>query len=110
MKAENHDREEEVVFEAPAVDLENEVEQGAIGSEEGAIEVGDEALATEEPESKKVHMKVAADAPWSARMWEVFTTFWPLGLIAFGGPQVRRFISTRFRGRNILSSSNIYFG
>jgi hypothetical protein len=37
---------------------------------------------------KKHHMKVAADAPWSERMWEVFSTFWPLGLIAFGGPQV----------------------
>ena len=32
-------------------------------------------------------MTVAADAPWSAQMWEVFTTFWPLGLVAFGGPQ-----------------------
>ena len=39
--------------------------------------------------TKKVHMKVAADAPWSERMWEVFSTFWPLGLVAFGGPQVR---------------------
>lgn len=45
--------------------------------------------ADETTDKKKVHMKVAADAPWSARMWEVFTTFWPLGLIAFGGPQVR---------------------
>jgi chromate transporter len=27
------------------------------------------------------------DAPWSSRMWEVFTTFWPLGFVAFGGPQ-----------------------
>jgi hypothetical protein len=35
---------------------------------------------------KKIQM-VAADAPWKDRMWEVFTTFWPLGLIAFGGPQ-----------------------
>ena len=39
---------------------------------------------------KKVHMKVSADAPWSERMWEVFSTFWPLGLVAFGGPQVKR--------------------
>mmetsp|Transcript_14483 Transcript_14483/g.18916 ORF Transcript_14483/g.18916 Transcript_14483/m.18916 type:complete len:504 (-) Transcript_14483:300-1811(-) len=30
---------------------------------------------------------VSADAPWSVRMWEVFTTFWPLGFVAFGGPQ-----------------------
>lgn len=27
------------------------------------------------------------DTPWSTRMWEVFTTFWPLGFVAFGGPQ-----------------------
>lgn len=27
------------------------------------------------------------DIPWSTRMWEVFTTFWPLGFVAFGGPQ-----------------------
>jgi hypothetical protein len=39
-------------------------------------------------ETKKTHMKVAADAPWKDRMWEVFSTFWPLGFIAFGGPQV----------------------
>jgi|AntRauTorckE5430_2_1112549.scaffolds.fasta_scaffold21042_1 chromate transporter len=27
------------------------------------------------------------DIPWRTRMWEVFTTFWPLGFVAFGGPQ-----------------------
>jgi hypothetical protein len=37
--------------------------------------------------SKQIRMTVAADAPWTARIWEVFTTFWPLGLVAFGGPQ-----------------------
>jgi hypothetical protein len=37
-------------------------------------------------EKKKVKT-VSADAPWGERMWEVFTTFWPLGLVAFGGPQ-----------------------
>ena len=30
---------------------------------------------------------VIEDIPWGTRMWEVFTTFWPLGFIAFGGPQ-----------------------
>jgi hypothetical protein len=40
-------------------------------------------------DDKRTKMKVAADAPWSERMWEVFTTFWPLGFVAFGGPQVR---------------------
>ena len=50
-----------------------------------------EEEATEDEEDgkkKKTVMKVAADAPWKDRMWEVFTTFWPLGFIAFGGPQV----------------------
>jgi hypothetical protein len=37
-------------------------------------------------EKKKVKT-VSADAPWGERMWEVFTTFWPLGFVAFGGPQ-----------------------
>ena len=41
----------------------------------------------QEGDKKKIHMKVAADAPWVDRMWEVFHTFWPLGLVAFGGPQ-----------------------
>jgi hypothetical protein len=27
------------------------------------------------------------DIPWKTRMWEVFTTFSPLGFVAFGGPQ-----------------------
>jgi hypothetical protein len=43
----------------------------------------------EEAKQKKKMKLVAADAPWSERMWEVFSTFWPLGFIAFGGPQVR---------------------
>ena len=30
---------------------------------------------------------VEEDTPWSTRMLEVFTTFWPLGFVAFGGPQ-----------------------
>ena len=52
-------------------------------------EAGEKIQAEEEEtkKSKKRHMTVAADAPWSERMWEVFSTFWPLGLIAFGGPQ-----------------------
>lgn len=40
-----------------------------------------------ETDDKRIRMTVAADAPWTERMWEVFTTFWPLGFIAFGGPQ-----------------------
>ena len=34
---------------------------------------------------KKTIMKVAADAPWKDRMWEVFTTCWPLGFVAEAG-------------------------
>ena len=49
---------------------------------EGVEEDGTETAT----EKKKVKL-VPADAPWSARMWEVFSTFWPLGLVAFGGPQ-----------------------
>jgi hypothetical protein len=30
---------------------------------------------------------VSADAPWLERYIEVIKTFWPLGLVAFGGPQ-----------------------
>lgn len=36
---------------------------------------------------KQIHMTVPMEAPWLERMWEVFTTFWLLGFIAFGGPQ-----------------------
>ena len=50
-------------------------------------EEADEAEEGENKSKKKYVMKVAADAPWRERMWEVFTTFWPLGLVAFGGPQ-----------------------
>jgi hypothetical protein len=43
----------------------------------------------EEAKQKTKKTLVAVDAPWSERMWEVFYTFWPLGFVAFGGPQVR---------------------
>lgn len=50
---------------------------------------GDDDNATDNAAQKDTrrHMIVAADAPWGERMWEVFSTFWPLGLVAFGGPQ-----------------------
>ncbi len=38
---------------------------------------------TEQPGPKYV----AADSPYRERLWEVLVTFWPLGLVAFGGPQ-----------------------
>ena len=42
-----------------------------------------------EPENGKIddNNVLEPDTPWSTRIWEVFTTFWPLGLVAFGGPQ-----------------------
>jgi hypothetical protein len=46
-----------------------------------------EESAGEELNEKKKVKTVSADAPWGERMWEVFTTFWPLGFVAFGGPQ-----------------------
>lgn len=74
-----------------------EVEENGISENEHAVELIEEVvdnldeageeIEEEERKSKKRHMVVSADAPWVDRMWEVFTTFWPLGLIAFGGPQ-----------------------
>lgn len=88
MKNESDEREE---IEAPVPEIEGETMESIEANDITGVENGKEAPeAPEVPEetNKKVHMKVEADAPWSARMWEVFTTFWPLGLIAFGGPQV----------------------
>ncbi len=84
MSIEKEEREE--IEAPPAAELEGE----NIGADD-AMRVDDDGgdLPDEAEKAKKVHMNVAADAPWSERMWEVFSTFWPLGLIAFGGPQVR---------------------
>jgi len=41
-----------------------------------AVTVVDVKNGDEEVVDKQIKMKVAADAPWSERMWEVFTTFW----------------------------------
>ena len=35
----------------------------------------------------KEHNTAEEDIPWKTRMWEVLTTFSPLGFVAFGGPQ-----------------------
>jgi len=70
---------------------ENEEFHEAIEVDPTAEQAAEEQLDEEENEEnkrkKKYVMKVAADAPWKDRMWEVFSTFWPLGLVAFGGPQ-----------------------
>ena len=50
-------------------------------------EDGDDKGEDGDDENEGGPTRVSADAPWSERMWEVFTTFWPLGLVAFGGPQ-----------------------
>jgi len=81
MEVENH----EAVVPPPPVSGED-VANGAVANEE-ATPPGEPAEGEDAKKDTRRHMVVAADAPWGARMWEVFTTFWPLGLIAFGGPQ-----------------------
>lgn len=88
---------EESKEDAAPVDEAIEIEKSKDGSvdeigktETSILENGTAAEASSEEEEggdKRAHMKVAADAPWKDRMWEVFSTFWPLGFIAFGGPQ-----------------------
>jgi hypothetical protein len=85
-----------VALEEPQVVVDEEAavaltppEAPASGDGDVVEKAGSEEMKeTVDDEPKKTHMKVAADAPWKDRMWEVFSTFWPLGLIAFGGPQV----------------------
>jgi len=40
-----------------------------------------------EPEASKKVAEEEPDSPWSQRIKEVLVTFWPLGFVAFGGPQ-----------------------
>jgi hypothetical protein len=47
----------------------------------------DETEGNQHDDNKNVRKYVAADAPYRERLWEVLITFWPLGLVAFGGPQ-----------------------
>eukprot|EP00977_Amphora_coffeiformis_P008943 scaffold2028_cov191-Amphora_coffeaeformis.AAC.8 len=87
-KKDNQDKQEEEEKQPEPVDDED-VEKVAKETEEDSAETAKEDEDDENAVKKtnKLRMKVAADAPWKDRMWEVFTTFWPLGLIAFGGPQ-----------------------
>ena len=73
----------------PIVESEGEVDKKVDTSAPPSVNNGDDNAVTETTQDNRLHMQVGLDAPWSARMWEVFTTFWPLGFIAFGGPQVR---------------------
>lgn len=59
-------------------------EEGVDTSNGDALE---EPANEEEGSIKKEVTRVSADAPWIERFVEVVKTFWPLGLIAFGGPQ-----------------------
>lgn len=69
------------IQEPPQVDKDDSADS------KGDVVKADDNDAEEETDDKRKKMKVSVDAPWSERMWEVFTTFWPLGLVAFGGPQ-----------------------
>lgn len=97
----NIEEQEKKEIEAPMVISEgtNEVDNMIVANNNNeeereevlaTVEDGNEPSLSDETQgdAKRIHMKVAADALWSERMWEVFTTFWPLGLVAFGGPQV----------------------
>jgi len=47
----------------------------------------EEADDTTKKSTKKTSLVLKEDASWGERMWEVLVTFWPLGFVAFGGPQ-----------------------
>jgi len=68
--------------------------------EDGAIEYSMDAIAPEEEEefdvekkgckeenNEMINNRVDPNAPWLERYIEVIKTFWPLGFVAFGGPQ-----------------------
>ena len=68
----------------------NDVEQPAAAAEEPVEEAKpedvvdvDDADADQDPvkDEDTKQKAVSVDAPWSERMWEVFTTFWPLGFV-----------------------------
>jgi hypothetical protein len=59
-------------------------EEEGVEANGAAVEESDEE---EEGPPKKEVTRVSADAPWIERFMEVVKTFWPLGLVAFGGPQ-----------------------
>eukprot|EP00934_Nitzschia_sp_Nitz4_P004844 Nitzschia sp. Nitz4//scaffold28_size193895//89419//91122//NITZ4_001655-RA/size193895-augustus-gene-0.308-mRNA-1//-1//CDS//3329545952//4834//frame0 len=65
------------------VELGNEV----VVNEDGEAKVEEAVVQEGAPEDDEKKGGLPVDAPWKDRMWEVFTTFWPLGFVAFGGPQ-----------------------
>lgn len=77
----NQDPQEEEKEQEPVDDVEEVVkETGGEDSAETAEKEDDDD--ENSMDNKKIHMKVSADAPWKDRMWEVFTTFWPLGFVS----------------------------
>jgi chromate transporter len=85
-----HAREEEEKQQVDAEEAKEKEEDEAVAVE--MIEANDDdddehAPSNNNNKKKKRYQTLPADAPYSARLWEVITTFWPLGLVAFGGPQ-----------------------
>jgi len=67
----------------PAADVSDDTERFS-SFEEGTNE-NDSKDENAHVDHDKQRIILADDASWSQRMWDVITTFWPLGLIAFGG-------------------------
>ena len=63
--------------------VEESVEAPAVESKDTAENDDDNVKVTLVP------VEVEEDATFGERMWEVLTTFAPLGFVAFGGPQVK---------------------
>jgi len=83
------EKEEEYVLAAvfPAADVSDDIKvlpEKCIDIEEGT-HANDGKDENANVDHDKQRIVLADDASWSQRMWEVVTTFWPLGLIAFGG-------------------------
>lgn len=56
------------------------------GEQDNAGDAGQEVGVDDDAKDAPVE-RVSADAPWIERYIDVLKTFWPLGLISFGGPQ-----------------------
>ena len=67
--------------------LEEEKNELAVVETEKMVVVGEEEGEKLETIDIEKDDEEFVDTPWSTRMWEVLVTFWPLGFVAFGGPQ-----------------------
>jgi len=71
-------------------DVVTEVVSAEVPSKNEEVEgefVEEEIKGDEEDVAKEKTEELEEETPWKTRMWEVFSTFWMLGLVAFGGPQ-----------------------